>query len=270
MFSRKKEIERLQAENRRLRAAIENKPALPAPARSAEYWYTPTGYSWTLCDDILSGIHWLIAGTTGCGKSTLINSILFSALMKSPEEVRFILCDPKRVELSRYKFLPHTLTYANDVESIIAALQKAIAIMEKRYAIMESAGVQRYSGGPEIYIVIDEIADLMLSASAKRFTRLLQRLLQLSRAAGIHVILATQSPARAVIPAVIQLNCGKVGLRCASAIESRQAIGFPGCENLPEHGVGYFVAGMKTEKREIPLTPPEEIAERIAFWEAQV
>ena len=274
MFNKKKELQRLQAENARLRAALENGTAdasKDAPRRSAEFWYSPAGYSWSLCDDILSGVHCLIAGTTGCGKSTLVNSIIFSALLKSPAETRFILCDPKRVELARYKNLPHVLRYAADADAICDAIDYTIEIMERRFKAMEADRVQQFTSGPKIYVIIDELADMMLSPLAKRFTRSLQRLLQLARAASISVIACTQAPCKAVIPAPIQLNMyARVGLHCLSSIESRQAIGAAGCENLPLHGIGYYVDGIKTVKTEIPLTPAQEIAERIEFWESQV
>ena len=239
--------------------------------REPDIWYTPSGYSWTICDEILDGVHCLIAGTTGCGKSTLMHSIIFSALADAPSERRFILCDPKRIELSDYRDLPHVLRTETEESGILDALDYAVQVMENRYKLMEGTGEKRYTGGPDIYIVIDEFADLMLGAEAKRFTRTVQRLLQLGRAAGIHVIAATQAPNRKVIPANLVLNFPqRIGLRCLSSIESRQIVNKAGCEELPAHGIGYFINNCTARKVQIPLTPPEDIEERVAFWEAQI
>lgn len=234
-------------------------------------WYTPAGYSWTLCDEILDGVHCLIAGTTGCGKSTLMHSIIFSALACAPSEKRFILCDPKRIELSDYRNLPHVLRAETEEAGILDALDYAVAVMEARYKMMEGTGCKRFNAGADIYIIIDEFADLMLGAECKRFTRTVQRLLQLGRAAGIHIIAATQAPNRKVIPANLVLNFPqRIGLRCLSSIESRQIVNKAGCEELPAHGIGYFINNCTARKVEIPLTPLEDIAERVAFWKAQV
>ena len=273
MFFGRKKLAAAQAENARLRALLENLQNAPVPENIdfSENWYKPAGYSWKLCDDILDGVHCLIAGTTGSGKSVLINSIIYSALISAPSEKQFILCDPKIVELSKYKKLPHVLRYESDAAGIISALDYAADIMRQRYKAMDAAGSVRFSDGPEIYIVIDEIADLMLSAASKAFTRKLQEILQIGRAAGLHAILSTQAPSRAVVPAVIQLNCPqRVALRCASAIESRQITNAAGAELLPDYGKGIFYNNGRMQRVDIPLTPAEDIAARVAFWEAQI
>jgi len=267
-------VKKLQKENAALRAMLaaagvrENTPDADAARDS---WIAPAGYTWQLGDAVLDGVHCLIAGTTGCGKSTLINSIIFSALAKTPADARLILCDPKRVELYKYSRLPHVLRYAEDAAGIVSALEYAVRIMEKRYIDMRARGIDRYAGGPEICVIIDELADLMIGPQKKAFSATLQRLLQLARAAGIHVIAATQAPNRKIIPAEIVLNFPqRIGLRCLSSIESRQIVNKAGCEDLPAHGIGYFINNCTARKVEIPLTPPEDIAERVAFWEAQV
>lgn len=270
MFGKVKQLEKENAALRAMLAAAGVREYTPDADAVRDAWIAPAGYTWQIGDSVLAGVHCLIAGTTGCGKSTLINSIIYSALAKTPANVRLILCDPKRVELYKYSRLPHVLRYAEDAAGIVSALEYAVRTMERRYIDMRSRGLDRYAGGPEIYVIIDELADLMIGPQKKSFSATLQRLLQLARAAGIHVIAATQAPNRKIIPAEIVLNFPqRIGLKCLSGIESRQIVGLAGCETLPAHGLGIFVDGARVERAEIPLTPAEDLAARIAFWDAQ-
>lgn len=165
--------------------------------------------------DLVRVRHLLVAGTTGSGKSWFINQVLVTLLMsKSPDVLDFVLIDPKKVELSQYRGLPHTLAVATEVQDAVDALKRLVKEMELRYTIFEKAGVkniQHYwkkTGDRSIkYIVgvIDELADLMVVAR-KEVESLLQRLTQLARAAGIHMIVATQRPSVDVITGVIKSN----------------------------------------------------------------
>ena len=159
---------------------------------------TPAGTVSNLYLDMLKQHHILIAGQTGSGKSVVINGIMHAALFYSPYKVNFILIDPKRVELVKYKSLPHTIAYASEDEDMVKALQKAMEITEQRYKVMQDMEVTEYDGS-DVYVIIDELADLM-TTNAKQVTPLIQRLCQIGRAAKVHVIGATQCPLAEVIP----------------------------------------------------------------------
>lgn len=228
-------------------------------------WHTPTGRGWTLAARLLDAPHVLIAGTTGSGKSTLLHSIMYTALLSAPPQKRFILLDPKRVELIDYQPLPHTLGRFVSVADCIRGLAWAEQIMERRYSDMERQHIKQHDGA-QIYIIIDELAPLMLSAAHEAAPRL-QQIAQLGRAANVHLIACTQAPGRKVIPAEITLNfTDRLALRCASSIESRQIVGQRGAELLPLHGQGILISGPCTEIMALPKTEPEAEAERIRWW----
>ena len=165
--------------------------------------------------DLVSVRHLLVAGTTGSGKSWFINEVLVTLLLsRGPDVLSLVLIDPKRVELSQYRGFPHTITVATETAQAVGALESLVKEMECRYTIFEQAGVkniQQYwqrTGDRSIgYIVgvIDELADLM-STARKEVEILIQRLTQLARAAGIHMIVATQRPSVDVITGVIKSN----------------------------------------------------------------
>lgn len=123
-------------------------------------WKTPELDYYNLYADMLQQPHLLIAGATGSGKSVVINGMMTTALKDSPAAVQFILIDPKRVELVDYKELPHTLRYSSEPGEMVQALQEAIAITDNRYRDMARQHVKKYGGGA-VYVVIDELADLM-------------------------------------------------------------------------------------------------------------
>ena len=180
---------------------------------------------------LLDQTHVLVGGTTGCGKSTLLHSIMYTGLAMNDKW--FILIDPKMTELAKYKKCSGVIKYASTADEAVSALDVAISIMEQRQKKASRMGWSMYDGD-DIYVMIDELADLMLSAKGKVIERQLQRLLQVARSARIHVIACTQAPNRKTIPASIQLNMTCVcGMACRNAIESKQLIGMNGCELLP-------------------------------------
>lgn len=234
-------------------------------------WTCPAGDTWKLCNDILSQAHCLIGGTTGSGKSTLLHSIMYSALIHSPARVQFILVDLKKgVELRRYKDLPHVISFASTPEEAVHSIRVAEEIMEHRYSELLKTDRSMYEGN-EIYLIIDELADLMQTAKAKVLEPL-SRIMRLGRAARVHVIGATQSPSRSHgggLPAELQVNTtSALALHCRSAIESRQACGTSGAELLPEHGQGIYWRAGGTDKVAIPMTDEHELNERINYWKA--
>lgn len=231
-------------------------------------WKTPGGSAAAVCLDMLKQPHLLIAGSTGSGKSVLLNSLIYTALFQAPHRCRLILIDPKRVELVEYKQLPHTLIYSSEPPDIAAALFYAVDTMESRYKRMQTAR-QKQSTEPHIFIIIDEFADLM--TTQKRDTlRPLQRLAQLGRAANLHLIIATQRPTRDIINGQIKVNLdSRIALRCPTAQDSRNIINTKGAETLPRFGFGYYLTPNGCELVKIPYTPPEELAARVQWWEAQ-
>lgn len=213
--------------------------------------------------------HLLIAGTTGSGKSTLIKGILNALLIKPPSELGLILIDPKRVELDPYKRLPHVIKYADTQPDAVSALRYARNLMYKRFDEMKGSG-RRVTNRPHVYVIIDELADLILNSQGDVLP-LLQSIAQLGRAARIHLIAATQSPSRKTLPAEITCNMtAQVALRCRSAIESRQIIGIAGAEDLPKHGEVIYYSPERMEPVVIVLPPCEEyigyLKAQVGFW----
>lgn len=206
--------------------------------------------------DILSAPHTLIAGTTGSGKSNVLNGILRELMeTRTPQEAQFILIDPKRVELSPYKRTEYCMGYTAEVLPAIGYLDTAIDLIESRYQQMETAGTKDYIG-TNVYIVIDELADLMISPQSRTFSLKLQKILQIGRASAVHVIAATQAPNRGIIPANVVLNfTNRVALRCLAGIESRQIINQNGAEELPKYGKALYLSPDGIKRVDIPLTP---------------
>lgn len=233
-------------------------------------WTTPGGEYYNHIKHMADQCHLLIGGASNSGKSVLINTIIHTLLLQSPATTEFILIDPKRTELSFYKNLPHTIGYAADHDKIINLLQEAVNIMDQRYKEMERKGLRTYDG-KHLYIIFDEFGDLM-TTNKKAVEPLIIRLAQLSRAAKIHLILATQNPSRQVITASIKVNLtSSVALRCREPIESRMIIGRKGAETLPKHGYGYYCSPDFTEPKLVPIpyTTDEEIKERVKWWTDQ-
>jgi S-DNA-T family DNA segregation ATPase FtsK/SpoIIIE len=202
--------------------------------------------------DIKKMPHVLVAGSTGSGKSVCINTIITTLLFRnSPQELRFIMVDPKRVELTGYNGIPHLLTpVIVDTERVISALQWATKEMDRRYKMFAEVGARNIEDYNEqsgftameyIIIVIDELADIMLTAPSK-VEDLIVRLAQMARATGIHLIIATQRPSVNVITGLIKANVPtRIAFNVASMIDSRVIIDSPGAEKLLGKGDMLFV-----------------------------
>lgn len=233
-------------------------------------WLTPEGEYYEHIEHMINQYHLLIGGASRSGKSVLLNTIIHTALLKSPARLEFMLIDPKRVELSDYKKLPHTIGYASEHSDIIKLLQSAVDLMERRYKEMSRKKVKVYEG-KHLYIIFDEFGDLM-TTSKKQVEPLIIRLAQLGAAAKIHLILATQNPSRQTITAGIKVNItASVALRCREPIESRMILGCKGAELLPQYGQGFYVTPDHTTPQliPIPLTTDEAIKERVQWWTRQ-
>ncbi|MDR1796712.1 MAG: DNA translocase FtsK [Clostridiales Family XIII bacterium] len=232
--------------------------------------------------------HLLIAGTTGSGKSVCINSILLSLLYRArPSEVKLILVDPKVVELEAYSDIPHLLVpVVTDPERASMALAYAVAQMEERYRMFSAEGVRNLEGFnnklrregrteevlPEIVIVIDELADLMIVASAK-VQDSISRLAAKARAAGMHLIVATQQPLASILTSVIKANIpSRIALSVASNSASRVILDQPGAERLLGNGDMLFAPVGEREPMRIQgaFVSDAEVAKVTAFIKKQM
>lgn len=197
--------------------------------------------------DIAKMPHVLVAGTTGSGKSVLINSFISSLLFRaSPQEVRLILIDPKRVEFTGFNGIPHLLTpVIVEPEKILSALKWSMAEMDKRYKLFAERGVRNIDSYnelagfqvlPYIVIFIDELADLMMFAPVE-VEDAIARIAQMARATGIHLVIATQRPSVNVITGLIKANIPcRIAFNVSSMIDSRVIIDSPGAEKLLGRG----------------------------------
>ena len=202
--------------------------------------------------DLTSMPHLLIAGTTGSGKSVCINTIIVSLLYKlNPDLCKFILIDPKMLELSTYEGIPHLLTpVITDAKKATSALAWTVKEMNSRYKLMSKVGVRNIDGYnakhklkmPYIVVVVDEMSDLMLVAG-KEIENYIQKLSQMARAAGIHIIMATQRPSVDVITGTIKANFPtRVSFQVSSKIDSRTILGEQGAEQLLGKGDMLFMS----------------------------
>ena len=202
--------------------------------------------------DLSSMPHLLIAGTTGSGKSVCINTIIVSLLYKlSPDLCKFILIDPKMLELSTYEGIPHLLTpVITDAKKATSALSWTVKEMNSRYKLMSKVGVRNIDGYnskhklkmPYIVVVVDEMSDLMLVAG-KEIENYIQKLSQMARAAGIHIIMATQRPSVDVITGTIKANFPtRISFQVSSKIDSRTILGEQGAEQLLGKGDMLFMS----------------------------
>jgi S-DNA-T family DNA segregation ATPase FtsK/SpoIIIE len=220
--------------------------------------------------DLASMPHLLIAGTTGSGKSVCINTIILSLLYRhTPDKCKFILIDPKMLELSTYEGIPHLLcpviTEAKKAASVLGWVVKE---MESRYKLMTNEGVRNIDGYnakhtlamPYIVVVVDEMSDLMLVAG-KEIENYIQKLSQMARAAGIHIIMATQRPSVDVITGTIKANFPtRISFQVTSKIDSRTILGEQGAEQLLGKGdMLYMSSANRIVRIHAPFVSDSEI-----------
>ncbi|MBQ9502314.1 MAG: DNA translocase FtsK [Lentisphaeria bacterium] len=218
--------------------------------------------------DLAKAPHLLIAGSTGSGKSVCMNTLIMSLLFRfNPEELRLIMVDPKRVEFEDYRRLPHLITpVINDAKKVPIALRWAVTEMENRYKILASAGVKklaefnalskngepirnsdgeiiednfgnRISHIPILIVIIDELAELRMQDSWKDSETYIARIAQLGRAAGVHIVVATQRPSTDIITGFIKANLPtRIAFRVLQQVDSRVILDMPGAENLLGYG----------------------------------
>ncbi len=233
-----------------------------------------------IVSDLTSMPHLLIAGTTGSGKSVCINTIILSLLYKhTPEKCKFILIDPKMLELSTYEGVPHLLcpviTEAKKAASVLGWVVKE---MESRYRLMTKEGVRNIDGYnakhklsmPYIVVVVDEMSDLMLVAG-KEIENYIQKLSQMARAAGIHIIMATQRPSVDVITGTIKANFPtRISFQVTSKIDSRTILGEQGAEQLLGKGdMLYMSSANRVMRIHAPFVSESEIEKINNFLRSQ-
>jgi S-DNA-T family DNA segregation ATPase FtsK/SpoIIIE len=245
--------------------------------------------------DLATMPHVLIAGSTGSGKSVAINAMIMSVLFKAtPEQVRLILVDPKRVELGMYEGVPHLFTPIITEPKLAAnALRNAVREMERRLKLLASrsvrnleqynrlfentpslfaeAGLEEEKPLPQIVIIIDELADLMMLDRAN-VEESITRLAQMARAVGIHLVLATQRPSVDVITGLIKANVPtRISFRLATKVDSRTILDSNGAESLLGRGDMLFLppGTARVQRVHAPFVTEKEISAVVDFWKAQ-
>ena len=217
---------------------------------------------WDFCYKLLNEHHIVIGGGTGSGKSVLLDDIIFTATSYRPHDLQMFLIDIKRVGLKKWKNDPHVVSFVTEIEDIVPCLKRINRIMDDRYKEMDRLNLEQTTRS-DIYVIIDEANEVLRQ---KGVIEHIDRLMRIARAAGIHLIMATQDVSRSTgIPARIFKNAScRIGLRCESAVDSRQVIGIGGCEKLPLYGQCYIRNGRgELLYQNIPLTQREDIDIRV-------
>jgi S-DNA-T family DNA segregation ATPase FtsK/SpoIIIE len=234
--------------------------------------------------DLTKMPHLLIAGATGSGKSVAINSIIASILMQAePEDVRFVMIDPKRVELAGFSMIPH-LAFSNivvDVEKVVGTLGAVLHEMEaryKRFASLAVRNIDSYNKHPKVtermpywVVIIDELADLMMAAPFE-VERQICRLAQLARATGIHLIVATQRPSVDVITGLIKANFPtRIAFAMTSQVDSRTILDMAGAERLLGRGDMLYMPTDSSKPKRVQgvYLSDQEIDRLVSFWAQQ-
>lgn len=240
--------------------------------RRPKTWTTPGGEYSLLADEVLKAEHSLIAGSTGCGKTSFLRAVMRALLVKqNPDEAKLILIDPKQFEIMEYEHLPHVLRYADTIKGAAEALEEAERIMDSRAAYMKQ-NRQKRCGQADVYVVIDELNDLLINKQyGRRVKQSMERIITVGRATKIHLIALTQNPNASTIPANIVNNytC-RIGMKCARPEQSRQIIGSNDCINLRKYKEVMAVIDGEIGR----YKAPDFIAENgndslIAWWERQ-
>jgi S-DNA-T family DNA segregation ATPase FtsK/SpoIIIE len=238
-----------------------------------------------IAGDLTRMPHLLIAGATGSGKSVCVNALLAGFLLKhTPDQLRLVLIDPKRVEMSMYKELPHLLVpVVTEADHAVAALRWAVTEMENRYKLFASHAVRNIAGFnakapevglepvPYIVVIIDELADLMM-VSGNEVEELICRIAQLARAVGIHLVVATQRPSADIITGLIKANIpSRIAFAVSSGIDSRVVLDEMGAEKLLGRGDMLYLpveAGKPTRIQGV-MVSDSELEAVVDHWKAQ-
>jgi S-DNA-T family DNA segregation ATPase FtsK/SpoIIIE len=229
--------------------------------------------------------HLLVAGTTGSGKSAFLTAMLTALLLRNtPDDLRLTLIDPKRVELAAFAGLPHLADeIITETAHVGVVLRRLAEVMDQRYELFKAAGVRKFEEYNDSVVdtgihlsrqvlVVDELADLMMQDKSGIIEKAVVRLLSVGRAAGIHVILATQRPAANVLTGLIRANVpARVVFAVQSHHDSKIALGYTGAEKLRGQGDGLFLAPDVGEplRFQAPLVSSADVARVVAYWRKQ-
>ena len=229
------------------------------------YYIAPGGLVPPVALDMEKQTHSLIAGATGAGKSTLINSFIVNQLKhRTPAETLYIFIDLKKVELTKYRTLPHCIAYADSPPGVIQTLNRAAALIDQRYTVLQRQGSTAWTG-PAVWIIIDEYADIT-NLIKKETAPAISHILTLGRAAGVHCVIATQRPTNDVINPIIKANCScKIALRCDSPQESRNIIQRPDAYALPLFGSMLYKTPAARDPIRYSFTP-EDPRPLLEYW----
>ena len=211
--------------------------------------------------------HILIAGATGSGKSVFLNNLIYN-LMSAPGNTEFVYIDLKRVELSDYKDMPQTIAYCDTAKKAAAMLYVLRGVIEERYKTLAEKRKKKWTDeeGSQIYIVIDEYAELVTTARKMVEPQLIS-IAQIGRAAGVHIILCTQRPTRDIITGAVKVNFDcRIALRTATAQDSRNIIDRNGAEKLPRYGEALVLKGADLEHWKVTITDPALVKREIDTW----
>ena len=217
--------------------------------------------------------HLIIAGATGSGKSSLLKTIIFSLLLNnSNHDLQFIFIDLKRVELSTFKDLPHTLNFSSNFDDAYKILEKILSIIDERFQMLEKLGLTNISQMQGFYnhlfIVIDEFAELVLTH--KKVEKLIVRISQLGRAAGVHLIICTQLPTAKILTNLISVNIPvRIAFKVSTVYNSRCILGRTGAEQLQRPGDAILLHNALYTPFTAHYTPPDDIFKIAKYWANQ-
>ena len=221
-------------------------------------------FKWVM--DLVASGRILIAGCSGSGKSVALKDIIYTLMATSPNTNQFVFIDLKRVELKVFKKAPHTVCYVTEPEEVVKALNVVLQIIDDRYKRMEMNDELK-SSEPNLWVVVDEYADLTTIGS-KSIERAVQRISQIGRAAKVNLILATQRPTRTdVLKGAIDVNLdSRLALRTVNKQDSRNILGCPGAEELPDYGKAIMQIKGKNQVIDIPFLEMDELKARVNAW----
>ncbi len=215
--------------------------------------------------------HLLLAGATGSGKSTLLKTLICSLILHNYSSINFILIDLKRVELSIFKNLPNVLNFASSFSSAVNVLNYALNEIKRRFEVLERLGLNSNEDKKgvfnHLFIIIDEFAELILTD--KKIEKVVSRISQLGRAAGVHLIICTQLPTAQVVKNLINVNMAtKISLKVETHQNSRAVIGQRGAELLEPCGDALIKQGMNLKRFCVAITPKKDVFNIVKFFES--
>ena len=219
--------------------------------------------------DFATAPHALIAGATGSGKSVGINTLLASLLVKNtPASLKLYIIDPKMVDYIRFRGLPHVAGYASGIRDAAAILNVVQAEMMLRYSDMQRRRISQTASAQHILVVFDEFASLMSKEGKKILLPMLQEIARLGRAAGVHLLLATQRPTRDVIDGQLKANCpARISYRVGSVTDSRVILDAKGAETLAGKGDGIYLSSSgETIRFQGHMTSEQQLNQILDYW----